>query len=82
MGGRVRLPLVLIAHPDPELDIGWSLDSIILMQRLQDVCVNVKFVGREVHSSSTDRNWTGNTGEGKKKKKSNLKPQRIPSRCR
>lgn len=28
-GEREALPLVLIAHPDPELDIGLSLDSII-----------------------------------------------------
>lgn len=67
-GGRVGLPLVLIAHPDPELDIGRSLDSIISMQQPQDVRVNIKFVAGEVHCSSTDASRTGNTGRKKKKK--------------
>lgn len=64
-GKRVRLPLVLIAHRDPELDVSWSLDSIISMQQLQVVSVNIKFVGHEVHSTSTDRSWTGNNGNKK-----------------
>lgn len=56
---------MLIAHRDLELDIGWSLDSIISMQQLQDVCVNIKFVGREVHSSGTDTGRAGKTGREK-----------------
>lgn len=71
---KVQLPLVLIARRDPELDIGWSLDSIISTQLLQDVCVNIKLLGREVHSSTADRSRTGNTGRKK------AKPQRIPQR--
>lgn len=62
---RLRLPLVLIAHRNPELYISLSLDSIILMQQVQDVRVNIKFVGREVHSTSTDRSRTGTTGRKK-----------------
>lgn len=59
---------MLIAHPDPELDIGLSLDSIISMQQPQDVRVNIKFVAGEAHCSSMDTSQTGNTGRKKKKK--------------
>lgn len=41
----VPLPLVLIAHWDPEFNINWRLDSIISIQQLQDVHVNIKSLG-------------------------------------
>lgn len=56
------LPLVLIAHRDPELNINPRLVSIISMRQVQDVRVNIKFVGCEVHSLGTDGSWTGSTG--------------------
>lgn len=56
------LPLVLIAHQDPELSIDQRPVSIISMQRAHDVRVNIKLVGCEARSPGTDRSWTGSTG--------------------
>lgn len=52
----VRLPQVLIAHGDLELDINWRLDSIVSMQHLQGVRLNIKSVGRVVHFQELDWN--------------------------
>lgn len=54
----VPLPLVLIAHRDPELNINWRLDSIISMQQLQDVQVNIKSLCLgAVHWNSQKLDW-------------------------
>ena len=58
---------MLIAPRDLELDIGWSLDSIISLQQLQDVRVNIKFAGGEVHSTGTDTSRTHTRSPGRNK---------------